>query len=113
MAFQFQQPRQSKSAEQVIKMLRADARKGGYFVFFGSNDLVKATEPKAIVSRISASAALKRPEFASDTALGRFLRIKNIAELTAKYSYIISTSVHERQYLVTPKTDSNWIRRGD
>ena len=90
--------------EKATKLLRSDAPKGGYYVFFGSNDLVKATEPKAIVNRTSVSAALKQPEFASDTAFGRFLRSKKIAELTTKYPYIISISVHERQYLATPKT---------
>ena len=94
------------NAEQATKLLRADAPKGGYYVWFWSNDVVKATEPKVTVSRISVSAALKRPEFASDTALGRFLRSKEIAKLTAKYPDIISISVHERQYLATPKTHS-------
>ena len=91
-------------AEQATKLLRADAPKGGYYVWFGSNDVVKATEPKPIVSRISVSAALQQLEFARDTALGRFLRSKEIAKLTAKYPYVISISVHERQYLATPKT---------
>ena len=91
-------------AEQAIKLLRADAPKGGYYVWFGGNDVVKATEPKARVSRISISSVLKQPEFASETGLGKFLRSKELAKLTAKYSYIISMSVHERQYLTAPKT---------
>jgi hypothetical protein len=90
-------------AEQATKLLRTDAQKSGYYVWFGSNDVVRAAERKAIVSRISVSSALKKPEFASDTALGRCLRSKEIAKLTAKYPYIIAISVHERQYLTTPK----------
>ena len=91
-------------AEQATKLLRTDAPKSGYYVWFGSNDVVRAAERKTIVSRTSISSALKKSEFASDRALGRFLRSKETAEFTAKYPYIISISVHERQYLTTPKT---------
>ncbi len=90
-------------AEQATKLLRSDAPKCGYSIMFGSNDVVRAAERKLLVSRISVSSALKKPEFASDTALGRYLRSTEIENFIAKYPYIISISVHERQYLMTPK----------
>lgn len=96
----------SEKAEQAAKLLRTDAQKHDYSIVFGSNDVVRAAESKVLVSSNSVSSTLKKSEFASDTALGKFLRSKKIAELTAKYPYIISLSVHERQYLATPKAYS-------
>jgi hypothetical protein len=96
----------SDKAEEAAKLLRIDAQKHDYWVLFGSNDVVRATECRTLVSRTSVSSTLKKPEFTSATALGKFLRSKKIAELTAKYPYIISLSIHERQYLATPKAYS-------
>lgn len=90
-------------AKQAAKLLRTDALKSGYYIWFGINDVRRASEPKTIVRRISFSSALNKPEFARDTSLGKYLRSKEIAKLTAKYPYIISISVHERQYLTAPK----------
>lgn len=91
-------------AEQATKLLRTDAPKSGYFVSFGSNDVMRAPESKALVSRISVSSALKKPEFGSDEALGKFLRSKRIAALTRRYPYITSISIRERQYFSAPRT---------
>jgi hypothetical protein len=93
-------------AEQASQLLHADARKIGYYVWFGSNDVVKAAGAKQLVHRSTVSSVLKRSEYSGGTALGRFLRSRDISPLTAKYPYIISLSVHERQYLSTPKTYS-------
>ncbi len=92
--------------EQAIKLLRMDALKNGYYVCFGRNDVVRAAERKALISHTSVSSALERPQFSRETALGSFLRCKEIAVLTAKYPAIIWISVHERQYLATPNTYS-------
>ena len=93
----------SAKAEEATKLLRADAPKTGYSIWFGSNDVVKATGPKAIINHVSVSAALQQPEFADSTALGKFLRSKELVKLPDKYPYIISLSVHERRYLATPQ----------
>ena len=90
--------------EQAVKLLRTDAQKLGYYVSFGSNDVVRAAERKPLISRITVSSALKMSEFGSGTALGRFLRSREVSRPTARYPYIISLSVHEHQYLATPKT---------
>src|SRR6185436_2603020 len=37
-------------AEQAIKLLRTGAPKSGYYVWFGSNDVVRAAEHKMVVS---------------------------------------------------------------
>lgn len=86
-------------AELAAKILREDAQKLGYYIAFGANDEIRAVPCKRLVSRISVSSALKKKEFASGTALGQFLRSKDISQLTAKFPYIISIAVHERQYL--------------
>ena len=92
------------NAEEASKLLRADAHKLGYFVMFKRNDVVKAAPLIARVSRSEVEAVLKKPEYSSDTDLGRFLRSEDIAKVIARYSYVVSLSVHERQYLATPKT---------
>jgi hypothetical protein len=96
----------SPNAQQAIELLRSDATNNGYYVWFGGKDVIRAAKPKprVIVSRVPISSILERPEFASDAALGKFLRSKDIAELAVKYPYVISVSVLERQYLATPKT---------
>jgi hypothetical protein len=66
--------------------------------------VVRAAEGKQLISRSPVSSVLKKSEFASNTALGRFLRCKDISRLTAKYPYIVSLAIHERQYLATPKS---------
>jgi hypothetical protein len=91
-------------AEQASQLLRRDARKLGYYVWFGSNDVVRAARGKQAISRSPVSSVLKKAEYGNDTALGRFLRSKDISQLTAKYPYVVSLSVHKRQYLSTPKT---------
>ena len=98
-------------ADQASQLLRTDARKLGYYIRFENNNEVKAAKLKKLISRKPVSLALKEPEYGNDTALGRFLRSKEISSLTAKYSHIVSLSVHERQYLATPETsalDTTW-----
>lgn len=94
-------------AAQASQLLRTDARTLGYWVcFLGSNDVVMATEPKQLINRSPVSSVLRKPEYGRDTPLGRFLRSKDISQLTAKYPYVVSLSAHKRQYLATPKTYS-------
>jgi hypothetical protein len=93
-------------AEQASQLLRADARKNGYYVSFGSNDVMGAAAAKKLIRSFPVQSVLKKSEFGSDTALGRFLRSKDISQLTTKYPYVISLSVHKRQYLSTPKAYS-------
>lgn len=93
-------------AEQASRLLRADARKLGYYISFGSNDVVRAAEGKQLIKPAPISSVLTRFEYGSDTALGRFLRSTDISRLTAEYPFLVSLSVHERQYLTTPKTYS-------
>jgi hypothetical protein len=90
--------------EQASELLRADALNHGYYVLFDTNDFVRAAELEQRISRSAVSSVLERSEYASQTALGRFLRSNEISKLTAKYPYIVSLSVHERQYLATPMT---------
>lgn len=92
--------------EQATKLLRTDARKVGYYVWFGPDDVVKAAEAKQLISRATVSSVLKKSEYGADTALGRFLRTKDVSKLTVKYPYIVSFDVRERQYLATAKTYS-------
>jgi len=94
------------NAEQASQLLRTDARKLGYGVWFGSNEVVKATEAKQVIAQSPVSSVLKKSEYGSGTALGRFLRSKDISQLTTKYPYVVILSVRERQYLATPKTYS-------
>jgi hypothetical protein len=93
-------------AEEASRILRKDCRDLRYAVWFGSNDVVRAAERKQIISRSSVSSVLKKSEYGNATALGRFLRSKDILGLTAKYPYIFSLSVQKRQYLATPKAYS-------
>ena len=90
-------------AEQASKLLRTDAQKSGYAVWFG-NDLIEAALGGLVVSNASVSSTLGKQEFSSVTALGRFLRSKDILNRTNMYPYIASMWVHERQYLVTTNT---------
>src|SRR5262245_57959315 len=82
---------QSRTAE-ALKILRTDAQRHGYYVWFGKNDVVMATVPKTMITRSSASGVLENPEFAGETILGRFLRSEDISRLTSEYPYIISLS---------------------
>jgi hypothetical protein len=91
-------------AELASQLLRTNAAKLGYYIWFGSNDVVRAAGGKQLISRSAVSSALKKPALASGTALGEFLRSKDISQLTAKYPYVVALSAHERQYLPTPKT---------
>jgi hypothetical protein len=90
------------AAGKASQLLRADARKHGYWVGLEKDDVLKAAEPKERVTRAAVATVLGKPEYSDETALGRFLRSTDIAVLTAKYPYV-TLSVHERQYLATPK----------
>jgi hypothetical protein len=91
-------------ADQASRILRTDAQKLGYYILFGRNDVVRAAKLKQLISHSPVSLVLKKSEYGADKALGRFLRSKDISQLTIKYPVIGSLSVHERQYLATPKT---------
>ncbi len=78
--------RESRTGHQAAAHRRNEKR---ILRLFGSNDVVRAADNKPIVSGILVSSALKKPEFASDTAPGRCLRSKEIAKLTGKYPYVI------------------------
>jgi hypothetical protein len=56
-------------AELASQMLRTNAAKLGYMVWFGSNDLVRAAEPKQLIARRPVSSALKEPAYISFDAL--------------------------------------------
>ncbi|MEO8352057.1 MAG: hypothetical protein ABI680_10015 [Chthoniobacteraceae bacterium] len=91
-------------AAEASPLLRADAPKRAYTVWLPDTDEIVGAEPepKVLASRISVATALKQVQFGPRTDLGRFLRSKDIARLTAKYPFIISLRVVERQYLATP-----------
>ncbi len=93
-------------AAEAAKILRSDAQRRDYHISFGSDELVGAPEPKRVIQNTWISSVLKRPEYGSDTALGRFLRSEQIIRLTTNYPYVALLSVHERQYLATPTTYS-------
>jgi hypothetical protein len=90
------------NAELASQVLRTNAAKLGYMVWFGSNDVIRAAEPRQLITRRPVSSALKEPAYGTGTALGRFLRSKDISQLTAKYPYVVALSAHERRYLATP-----------
>ncbi len=89
-------------AELASQVLRTNAAKLGYMVWFGSNDVVRAAEPRQLITRRPVSSALKEPAYGTGTALGRFLRSEDISHLTTKFPYIVALSAHERRYLATP-----------
>ena len=90
-------------AAEATKLLRDDAPKRRYQVWLAeTNEIVGvAPEPKELVSRSAVATVLKQPEFSPKTTLGRFLRSKDITRHIAKYPFIISLRVVERQYLAT------------
>lgn len=91
-------------AEQATAILRADALKVGYGIYYfglGHDDIVPR-RPKRILARILFATALKKSDFSTSTALGRFLHSKKIVRVAAKYPYIASLAVREQQYLATP-----------
>jgi len=94
----------SGKANQAAKLLREDATKAGYFVWFSTNDIIKAKEGVQVAVHQPVTTLLQQPEFDARTALGRFLRSKDIAQLFTKYPSLVSLSVHERRYLTTTKT---------
>jgi len=89
------------NAVQAARLLRDDAQGRTYNISFGSNGVVRAPEPKLLLSDVAISSALQRPEYVSETALGRFLRTKEVSDLTAKYPNIVALMVRERPYLAT------------
>jgi hypothetical protein len=68
--------------------------------------VVRAARPEQLIAHSPVSSLLNKPEYGSTTALGRFLRNEDVSRLTAKYPYVVTLSVHEREYLATPKTFS-------
>ena len=94
----------AKEAE-AVRLIREDARKRGYNVWFDKDDLARdLTKSKERLRRIALKEALKQPDYSKKTPLGRFLRSKEISKFTAKYPFIASLEVAEREYLTTPKT---------
>lgn len=85
------------------RILHSDAQMHGYYIWFETNDFLSSAKPEKLISRRPFSLVLKQKKYGADTALGRFLRSKDISELTIKYPVIGSLWVHERQYLATPK----------
>ena len=96
----------SSRAAEAVQLLRSDARNLEYHISFGGDEVLEAPEPKEVVREISVSSLLKRADYSSETALGRFLRSGRISKLAMKYPYMFSLCAHERQYLVTPHTRS-------
>ena len=94
----------AKEAE-ALRLIREDAPKRGYTVWFAKDDVAGTpTKSKERLRCIPLKEALKQPDYSNKTPLGRFLRSKEISKFTAKYSFIASLEVAERQYLTTPKT---------
>jgi hypothetical protein len=96
----------SGQGEKALQVLRSDARELEYCIWFGTDDKVEAPKLDRIIRRTSVSSTIQKPEFGAETALGRFLRSKDISQLTAKYPCITCLSVHERRYLAAPKAYS-------
>lgn len=93
----------ARDSIKATKLLRLDASKRGYNVWFGINDAMRAVgEREPIVIRTAVSSILKQPKFSRNTALGKFLRSKELSKLTTKYPYISKMSVRYRRYLETP-----------
>jgi hypothetical protein len=96
----------SATAADAIQLLRSDTRNRDYHISFESGEVLEAPEPKEVVQGISVLSLLKRADYSSETALGLFLRADRISQLTAKYPYMFSLSLHERRYLATPHAHS-------
>ncbi len=93
-------------ATEATKLLRKDATKLGYHIWFGSADFVNASAGTVRISRAAVAGVLVKSEYGDKTALGKFLRSTRVSELTAKYPYVVSLRVYERRYLSTPKAFS-------
>lgn len=90
-------------ADEAIRLLRADASKRGYYIFFGEDDYIVAAAPKKCLIRRCFDDVIKQPDYTKTTDLGRFLRSKEITRLVAKYPDMTSLAVHKRHYLATPQ----------
>jgi hypothetical protein len=91
----------AKKAE-AFKLLKRDAPRRNYVVLTAAGKIGKKPESSERLRRIRVRDALKMPEYSQHTSLGRFLRNKEVAALTAKLPFIQSLEVAERQYRITP-----------
>ncbi len=90
---------------ETVRLLREDAPKRGYDVWFGENDEAGGkAEATSRLRRVALRDTLKEGDYLKNTALGRFFRSRKISALIAKYPFIEALDVAKRQYLVTPKT---------
>jgi hypothetical protein len=92
----------SATAAGAIQLLRSDARSRDYHISFGSDEVLEAPELKEVAHGISVLSLLKRSDYSSETALGRFLRADRISQLTVKYPYMFALCLRERRYLARP-----------
>ena len=94
----------ASEAERASHILRTDAQQRGYFAMFERGDRRSAPEFKQILRDSPIASVLQTAEYSAETTLGRFLRTKKLSEVISKYPFLVSLSVHERQYMATPET---------
>ena len=87
-----------RDVEAATRLLREDARKGGYWIAFGGEAYRGVDAPKLIQIRLPIAQLLSRPEFATDKPLGRFLRSPELSAKLRACPFVESLGIREREY---------------
>jgi len=86
-------------AEAAERLLRDDVKKRAYWIKFREEDDPKLVEPRTTQVRLPIAQMLTRAGYKKGTALGRFLRSKELSAKLRAYPFVESMQIREREYL--------------